>query len=148
MFNANNYGYNPYGRYIPQQPMIQQPVEMQTPTNNYQQIQTRPSLNGKIVESEDVVKAIEIPLDGSVSYFPLVDGNTIITKQLQNDGTTKITVFKPVTNVKEEIKYITEEDMKKALDNIDLSELDDIKDDIKELRQDIKDLKKSKKTGD
>lgn len=143
MFNANNYGYNPYGRYMPQQPM-QQPMEMQTSANNYQQMQTRQVLNGKQVDSIEVVKAMDIPMDGSVSYFPLTDGSGIVTKQLQMDGTSKIVVFKPVTEQKEEIKYITHEDMKKAIDGIDLSDLDDIKDDIKDLRQEIKDLKKKK----
>ena len=36
-------------------------------------------------------------------------------------------------------------DIEKAIENIDLSDLDDIKDDIKDLKQSIKDLKKKKK---
>lgn len=139
MFNANNYGYNPYGRYIPQQP-IQQPIEMQQ--NNFQQ--QRAVLNGKQVDSIDVVKAMDIPMDGSISYFPLTDGSGIITKQLQIDGTSKIVVYKPNNEQKEEIKYITLEDMKKAIDGIDLSDLDDIKDEIRDLKQEIKELKKKK----
>lgn len=141
MYNANNYGYNPYGTYIPQRP-VQQPLQqpLQTPVEI-----NRPILNGKQVDSIDVVRAMDIPLDGSVSYFPLADGSAIVSKQLQIDGTSKITIFKPVEQQKDEVKYITHEDMEKALEKIEFSELDDIKDEIKEIRQDIKELKKRKK---
>lgn len=141
MYN-NNYGYNPYG-YVPQQPLQRpiQPIEQQT------QISTinRQFLNGKLVDSVDVVKSMDIPLDGSISYFPIADNSAIVTKQLQNDGTSKITIFKPVLDTKEENRYITREDMEKALEKVDLSELEDIKDDIKELKQEFKDFKKKKK---
>lgn len=144
MFNANNYGYNPYGRYIPQQPM-QQPIQpMEQPTQQVQPVNNAYKLNGKQVDSVEVVKATDIPLDGSISYFPIADGSAIVTKQLQIDGTSKITVFKPVTEQKEENRYITHEDMKKAINGIDLSELDDIKEDLKDLKKEIKDLKKKK----
>lgn len=143
MYNTN-YGFNPY--YQPTrftQPTIQPTIEQ--PIQNTTSLSTRTFLNGKTVDSIEVVKAIEYPLDGSTSYFPLVDGSAIVTKQLQNDGTSKITVFKPDTEEKAEIKYITKEDMKEALNDIDLSELEDIKDEIKEIKQEIKDLKKKKK---
>lgn len=140
MFNANNYGYNPYGRYVPQQP-VQQPVQ-QEPFNT---VQNRSGLQGKQVESMDVVKVLEYPLDGSVSYFPLIDGSAIITKQLQNDGTSKTLIYKLSNESNKDLpKYATIEDLEKKFKSIDLSDIDDLKDDIKELRQDIKDLKKKK----
>lgn len=142
MFNANNYGYNPYGRYIPQQPMEQfNNVQVGGQVNG----QVRASLQGKQVESIDVVKATDIPFDGSINYFPLLDNSAIITKQLQNDGTTKLTIFKPIDEQKEETKYITSEDMEKAIKSIDLSVIDDIKDDLKDLQKEVRDLKKKKK---
>lgn len=152
MYGANNYGYNPYGTYIPQRP-LQQPLQqpLQNAENSAQlfnAVQRCSVLNGKQVDSIDVVKAMDIPLDGSTSYFPLVDGSAIVTKQLQNDGTSKIIVFKP-TDVKEkEIGYITKEEMDKAIKGIDLSDIDDLKEELKELRQDIKDIKKNKKRDD
>ena len=136
----NNYGYNPYGRY--QQPMV--PTQMSLPQSPVMSGQNNvitansPLLNGKMVESEDIVRSIEIPLDGSTSYFPLVDNSAIITKQLQNDGTSKITVFKPITEEKEKIKYITLEDLEKAINGIDLSEIEDIKEDIKDIKRQLK----------
>lgn len=147
----NNYGYNPYGnnnRFIGvPQPQMQQPMAQPIqPQPIPQPIQdTRPILCGKQVDSIDVVKAIEYPLDGSISYFPLTDGSAIVTKQLQMDGTSKMVVFRPDIEKKEEVKYITQEDMKKALNELDFSELEDIKEDIKDLKQELKDLKKKKK---
>lgn len=67
----------------PVQPM--QPVEQYQPQQMYKQI----GLQGKSVDSIDVVKAMDIPLDFSISYFPLTDESAIVTKQLQTDGTSK-----------------------------------------------------------
>ena len=140
----NNYGYNPYypqqqrftGTEQPsQQPMMttyQPPIQMTKPT----------TLLGKSVDSIDVVKAMDIPLDGSVSYFPLTDGTAIVTKQLQTDGTSKTIVYKPVEDEKTVVKYITQEELEKSLKSIDLSELDDLKDEFKELRGELKDIQK------
>ena len=146
MYNANNYGYNPYGRYMPQQPMVQQSPLISGQNNMISA--NSPVLSGKIVESEDIVKTIEIPLDGSTSYFPVVDGSAIITKQLQNDGTSKITIFKPVLGEKKEVKYITPEELKKAINGIDLSEIDDIKEDIKDIKKQLKEFKTKKSKDD
>ena len=144
MYN-NQFGFNPYY----QQPRYNTPIQpIEQPTIQPSITPNRTFLNGKSVDSIDVVKATDIPLDGSVSYFPLTDGSAIVTKALQNDGTTKLTIFKPVVEQKEEVKYLTQEDMKKAIDDLDLSQIDDLKDDIKDLRQEFKDLKKNiKKEG-
>ena len=142
----NNYGFNPYyqtPRYntMPQQPMeqtIQQPLQTSA-------IPSRNILNGKQVDSVDVVKAMDIPLDGSVSYFPLADGSAIVTKQLQTDGTSKTIVFKPVEEEKATVKYITQEELKKSLNAIDLSEIDDLKEELEEIKKELKALKKKEK---
>ena len=95
------YNYNPYyGQQTYAQPRYQ-PIEPQYLT------QQPKGLLGKSVDSVDVVKAIDIPLDGSVSYFPLTDGSAIVTKQLQMDGTSKIMVYKPIIEQKEEVKTIS-----------------------------------------
>ena len=51
---------------------------------------------GKIVESVDMVKATDIPMDGSMYYFPTADGNMIFSKQWMPNGQTRILTFKPV----------------------------------------------------
>lgn len=135
MFNANNYGYNPYGTYMPQRPIPQPQIEQRPMISG---------LNGKQVDSIDVVKAIEYPLDGSVSYYPLTDNSAIVTKQLQNDGTSKITIFKPVEEENNTNRYITQEDMEKALNGLEIPDIDDLKDDLEDLKKEIRDLKKKK----
>lgn len=147
----NNYGYNPYypqqQRFqnvdqSNQQPMMttyQTPIQLTKPT----------TLLGKAVESIDVVKATDIPLDGSISYFPLTDGSAIVSKQLQNDGTSKIVVYKPAKEDKKEtIQFATLDDLQEAIGEIDLSDIQDLKDEIKEIKKQLKELKPKKTKED
>lgn len=137
--------YNPYNPYSnqffnPQSQNRYQPMEMSMTQQNPVQTQINRSngLSGKLVDSIDVVKAMDISLDGSINYFPLTDNSAIVTKQLQTDGTSKIVVYKPVDNKTTEVKYATQEDVDKAIKKIDLS---DIKDEIDALKKQIKKLK-------
>jgi hypothetical protein len=146
----NNYGYNPY---YPQQRFqnVDQPNQQPTMTTYQPPIQlTKPTtLLGKAVESIDVVKATDIPLDGSISYFPLTDGSAIVSKQLQNDGTSKITVYKPVKEDKKEaIQFATLDDLQEAIGEIDLSDIQDLKEEIKDIKKQLKELKPKKTKED
>lgn len=139
--------YNPYNAYntqfYGQQQMNRpQPMEMPMPIQNVptQSLNRQNNLYGKSVDSIDVVKAIDIPLDGSISYFPIADGSAIVTKQLQADGTSKITVYKPMEE-KESIKYATLDDIDKKIEKIDLSSIDDLRDELDEFRKELKDIK-------
>jgi pyruvate/2-oxoacid:ferredoxin oxidoreductase beta subunit len=131
--------YNNYNPYY-QQPRFQQPMpQMEQQPQFVQPTFTKPSgLQGKQVDSVEVVKATDVPFDGSISYFPLTDGTAIVTKQLQTDGTSKIVVFKPVNETKEEIKYLTNEDLEKAIKTLNLDEIDDIKEELKEIKKQLK----------
>ena len=51
---------------------------------------------GKVVESVDIVKVTDIPMDGNVYYFPKADGTEIYSKQFMVNGQTRILTFKPV----------------------------------------------------
>ena len=53
---------------------------------------------GKMVDSIDVVKATDIPMDGNTYYFPKADGTEVYCKQWLQNGTTRILTFKPVFN--------------------------------------------------
>lgn len=137
-----------YGNYYNQQkyqPMPMQPMS----TPNYMQPIVQPatpnSLLGKAVESIEVVKAMDIPLDGSISYYPLTDGTAIVSKQLQTDGTSKMVIYRPSTEDKKDvIKYATLEDIEEAIGEIDLSDIQDLKDEIKDIKKQLKDIKKAK----
>ena len=121
--------YQPNGYYNPY--IMQQPVQMSQQNqiqNQPQQLQrqetfgTKTTLQGKSVDSIEVVKATDIPLDYSVSYFPLTDGSAIVTKQLQQDGTEEQLddALKKI-NLKDDIKSL-----KKQVKNI-LHDIDDLK---------------------
>ena len=128
-----------------QQPMINQPTQPQPYIPTIQPINNPTSLLGKAVESVDVVKAMDIPFDGSISYFPLTDGSAIITKQLQTDGTSKMVVYKPAQEDKKDaIKFATLEDIENAINDLDLSDIQDIRDDIKEIKKQLKEFKTKK----
>lgn len=135
-YNPNPY-YNPY--FNPQQ------TQMPMKSNN---------LQGKSIDNLEVVKAMDIPLDGSVSYFPLTDGSAIVTKQLQQDGTSKIVIYKPIENAEEpstkyvtledldnkmnSIKYITPEELDSKLKSIKMPDTKGIQDDIKTIKKQIR----------
>ena len=145
--------FNPYYGYTPQygrNPYIQQPIatpQYQPQSTDYinrmQNAYQKPlGLQGKTVDNIEVVKATDIPLDGSVSYFPLVDGSSIITKQLQADGTSRMIVYKPVETqqpkqVEVQETYITEKELDEKLSKLDNKEL---KEEIEKMKKQIRDL--------
>lgn len=128
-----------YGNQYYNQMQRYQPVQMPTYQMPNLQVSANNGLLGKTVDSIEVVKATDIPLDGSISYFPLSDGSAIISKQLQMDGTSKMVVYKPmVEKVKEQPKYVTVEQLQKEIEKIDLTE---IKEEIEDLKKQIKSKK-------
>ena len=141
--------YNPYMNrfYGQQQANMPQPMEMPIQQQNMSQtaLNRQNILYGKQVDSLEVVKAIDIPLDGSISYFPLANGSAIVTKQLQQDGTSKITIYEPKTQ-KDDIKFATIEDVDKRLEKLDFSEIDDLREDLSDLKKELKDIKNKLKT--
>ena len=144
--------YNPYmpqfGGYVPQFNNRMQPPEQSyqqysqpTPATYPQNPQTYPQaslgLQGKLIDNAEVVKVTEIPMDGSVSYFPLADGSAILTKQLQVDGTSKVVIYKPATEPEKAVEtpqYVTED---KVLELIKKEP-----ENVKELKEEIKNLKR------
>ena len=135
--NYNQFYGQPMQQVIPKQ----QPMEQQYPQYNQPQpVYKQPvGLQGKSVDSIDVVKAMDIPLDGTISYFPLTDGTAIVTKQLQQDGSSKTIVYKPIEQDAEDKapKYITIEELDESMKKIDNSSL---KDEIKTIKRQLEDL--------
>ena len=117
---------------------------MQQPMTTIPPINTQVGLQGKVVESIDVVKAMDIPLDGSASYFVISDGSAIVSKQLQNDGTSKMVVYKPSQEEKKEtIEFATLDELQDVL-----SDLQDLKDEMKEIKKQFKEFKPKKNKED
>lgn len=132
---GNNYGYyNPtrnYGMPTSNQ-YIGQPM-----AQSFQPITNSHTLQGKIADSIDVVKALDFPMDGTISYFPIANGSAIVTKQLQNDGTSKTIIYKPIEDTKEELpKYATVDD------------IDKVREELYELKKSIRDMRDNREKRD
>ena len=89
--------YNPYLQRMENLQQFQQ--VMQQPVQNNPNLS--PGLNMlaslvKVVESIDMVKATDIPMDGSMYYFPKADGTEIYGKAWMPNGQTRILTFKPI----------------------------------------------------
>ena len=99
-YSMNNYPqyqsqFNPYLQRMENLQQFQQAIQQpMSPTQMSGTSQFTPL--GKIVESVDMVKATDIPMDGSMYYFPTADGNMIFSKQWMPNGQTRILTFKPV----------------------------------------------------
>ena len=89
-----------------QQPYMQNPYmqRMENLQQFQQAIQPQPQMQGannftplgKIVDSVDIVKATDIPMDGSMYYFPKADGSMVFGKQWLANGQTRILTFKAI----------------------------------------------------
>ena len=64
---------NPYMQRMENLQQFQQALNP-APQNQYMSI-------GKVVESMDIVKVTDIPMDGNTYYFPKADGTEIYSKQ-------------------------------------------------------------------
>ena len=87
---------------------LQQPMMPAQMSGTNQQM----SVTGKVVDSIDVVKATDVPMDGNMYYFPKADGTEIFGKQWLQNGTTRILTFKPIENTDINNLSQTEEKLK------------------------------------
>ena len=96
-YNPNyyqNYPYNGNSQYSAYPP----PTPLQMPQQQPQNIQ---GLNGKMVDSVDMVRVTEVPI-GGYGIFPKADLSEIYIKSWNPNGTTSISTFKPfITPVEE-----------------------------------------------
>lgn len=94
-YNPSYYMNGGYPSYSNQYPLpTQQPQPSFQMNSQPVQQQTQQGLNGKIVDSEDVVRATEVPI-GGYGIFPKADLSEIYIKSWNNNGTTSVITFKP-----------------------------------------------------
>ena len=86
------------------QQSLQQPVS-----------QAQMSAMGKRVDSMDVVKATDVPMDGHIYYFPKADGTEIFSKQWMSNGQTRILTFKPALDTEDNNVLNADEKLKIGL---------------------------------
>ena len=103
------------------QQSLQQPA-MLTPNSGIS-MTNQMSTIGKVVDSIDIVKATDIPMDGNSYYFPKADGTEVYCKQWLQNGTTRILTFKPVfednpNNLSSDTEKLKIEDFNTILEGI------------------------------
>ena len=98
---------NPYqmpqaNNYIPQYQTYQQSYNPMQNIQRFQQPQQfeqmQQGIFGKVVQSQDSIVANDVPMNGSVAFFPKSDLSEIYAKQWSADGTISTMVFKPIQN--------------------------------------------------
>ena len=123
-----NYYQNPYNttgsyQYVsPSQTAYPQTTPMVQPVPAQNAIPA-PGLNGKLVDSADVVKATEVPI-GGYGIFPKADLSEIYVKSWNNDGTTNLVTFKPIIPPVETVAVESQQmiDINAILDKISILE--------------------------
>lgn len=131
--NPNFYGqqqfmqpqFNPYLQRMENLQQFQQAIQQpQIAPAQVQTVNQFPTL-GKMVESIDIVKATDIPIDGNIYYFPKADGTEIYSKTWLPNGQTRILTFKPIlddnpntlSNDEEKLKFDTIEQVLGGIQN-------------------------------
>ena len=83
-----------------QQPLV--PTSM-SGANQQAMPQQIVGINGRIVQAVENINANEVPMDGSVAFFPKQDLTEIYAKSWNADGTIRTLTFKPVLNDKTDV---------------------------------------------
>ena len=121
--------FNPYLQRMENLQQFQQTLQ---PTNQIPAI-------GKVVESMDIVKVTDIPMDGNMYYFPKADGTEIYSKQFMPNGQTRILTFKPI--LESEPNNLPLEEEKLKFDTFKAF-LEGIQEDVKTLNDKVDKLSK------
>lgn len=90
----NAYLLNPYAsmQRLQEQQLPQQTVQ-QVPQQ--QNLQLQAGINGKMVAAVEQIAANDVPMDGSVAFFPKQDLSAIYVKGWNADGTINTITYKP-----------------------------------------------------
>lgn len=85
------------------QQSLQQPVAgtQMSLANQQPMPQQIPGINGRIVQEVENINANEVPMDGSMAFFPKQDMSEIYVKGWNADGTINTIVYKPYTAPKD-----------------------------------------------
>ena len=95
---------NPYqqpimSNYIPQYGAYQ--YNPMASYQRYQQPEPTQGISGRVVQAVETINPNEVPMDGSVAFFPKQDLTEIYAKSWNTDGTIKTIVYKPYTDPKD-----------------------------------------------
>lgn len=92
--NYGTYQYNPMASY-----------------QRYQQPEPTQGISGRVVQAVETINPNEVPMDGSVAFFPKQDLTEIYAKSWNADGTIRTLTFKPVLNDKTDFYRVTRKNL-------------------------------------
>lgn len=115
--------------------------------NNYQQNQIVQGINGKIIAELSQVTANDVPMDGSVAFFPKQDLSEVYAKSWNADGTIRTVTYKPVLdndpkNVPTDTEKLKCELSDEATEGI-MSKFDEISDRLGQLEKSLQSQRKT-----
>ena len=82
----------------PQQQFYSQPAALQQYQQPSYMQQAVQRINGRVVQSADMITANDVPMDGSVAFFPTQDLSEIYAKSWDANGKIVTRLFKPVSD--------------------------------------------------
>ena len=82
----------------PQQQFYNQPAAVQQYQQPSYMQQAAQRINGRVVQSADMITANDVPMDGSVAFFPTQDLSEIYAKSWDANGKIVTRLFKPVSD--------------------------------------------------
>lgn len=115
--------------------------------NNYQQNQIVQGINGKIITEMSQITANDVPMDGSVAFFPKQDLSEVYAKSWNADGTIRTVTYKPVLdnepkNVPTDTEKLKCELSDEATEGI-MSKFDEISDRLGQLEKSLQSQRKT-----
>ena len=142
----NNYNQ----QYNPQQPYMerlaglqqfQQSLQAQQPQQPQQQFQQMPmGISGRVVPNAEAIAANDVPMDGSVAFFPMQDMSQILAKSWNADRTIKTVICKHfgetpsnLSTTNEKLNVGLSDDVTQAF----MQRFDDISNKISQLEQSL-----------
>ena len=82
----------------PQQQFYSQPAAVQQYQQPPYMQQAAQRINGRVVQSADMITANDVPMDGSVAFFPTQDLSEIYAKSWDANGKIVTRLFKPISD--------------------------------------------------
>lgn len=115
--------------------------------NTYQQNQIVQGINGKIISEMSQITANDVPMDGSVAFFPKQDLSEVYAKSWNADGTIRTVTYKPVLdndpkNVPTDTEKLKCELSDEATEGI-MSKFDEISDRLGQLEKSLQSQRKT-----
>lgn len=122
----------------------------QNMSNTYQQNQIVQGINGKIIAEMSQITANDVPMDGSVAFFPKQDLSEVYAKSWNADGTIRTVTYKPVLdnepkNVPTDTEKLKCELSDEATEGI-MSKFDEISDRLGQLEKSLQSQRKTSQT--